>query len=120
MEQLQFYDIDKILSEIGDRKSSGFDLSSLLDSEINNLTDLKVEVDNSFHNLLDLIGEFEVVLEDDSDRSGYDTEQVFRVLYFKEHDVYVKVKGYWNSYGGDHFESMKEVKPTTKTVTVYE
>ena len=120
MEKLSFYDIDKILTEISDRKSSDFEMGMLLDLEIKNLTKLKYEVDSSFHGLLDRLGEFEIVQTDDSDRDGYDTEDIFRVLHFTDHDVYAKVKGYWSSYGGNKFESMKEVKPTQKTITVYE
>lgn len=120
MEKLSFYDIDKILNEIADRKSSDFDLDMLLDTDITSLTKLKYEVDSSFHDELDRIGEFELVQSDDSDRDGYDTQQIFRVLHFTDHDVYVKVKCYWSSYGGYKFDSMKEVKPTQKTITVYE
>jgi hypothetical protein len=120
MEKLSFYDINKIFEELNDRKSSDFEMDMLLDLEITNLTKLKYEVDSSFHLLLDTLGEFEIVQTDYSDRDGYDTEQIFRVLYFTDHDVYVKVKGYWSSFGGDNFESMKEVKPTQKTITVYE
>lgn len=120
MEKLTFYDIDKILTEIADRKSSDFDLNMLLDTNITNISSLKYEVDSSFHVLLDRIGEFQIVQMDDSDRDGYNTEDTFRVLHFAAHDVYVKVKGFWSSYGGDKFDSMKEVKPTQKTITVYE
>lgn len=120
MEKLSFYDIDKILNEIADRKSSDFELDTLLDTDIINLDQLKYQVDSSFHDQLDRIGEFQIVQMDDSDRDGYDTEQIFRVYHFIDHDVYMKVRGYWSSYGGDKFESMKEVKPTQKTITVYE
>ncbi len=120
MEKLTFYDIDKILTEIADRRSSGFELSELLDIDINNLSDLKLQVESDFHVQLDRLGDFEVVSNDESDRDGYGTEPIYRILYFKEHGIYVKVKGWWSSHGGDNFESMKEVKPTTKTVTVYE
>ena len=120
MEQLTFYDIDQILTTIADRKSSNFDLDTLLDSDITNLDKLKGEVNDSFHDQLDLLGDFQVVSTDDSDRDGYDTEQIWRVLYFKNHDVYVKVKGWWSSHGGANFESMKQVKPVTKTITIYE
>lgn len=120
MEKLAFYDIDKILTEIADRKSSGFELNDLLDSDINNRRDLKATIEDPFHDDIDRLGDFEIVGTDDSDRDGYDTEQIFRVFHFTDHNVYVKIKGFWNSYGGNQFESMKEVKPTTKTVTVYE
>lgn len=120
MEKLTFYDINKILTSIADRKSSDFDLVMLLDSDITNLDKLKVEVNGAYHDQLDLLGEFEVISVNDSDREGYDTEQLYRVLYFKNHNIYIKVKGWWNSYSGDKFESMKEVRPITKTITVYE
>ena len=119
MEQLTFYDIDQILTTIADRKSSNFDLDTLLDSDITNLDKLKGEVNDSFHDQLDLLGDFQVVSTDDSDRDGYDTEQIWRVLYFKNHDVYVKVKGWWSSHGGSEYSDMFEVRPEQVTVTQY-
>jgi len=46
------------------------------------------------------------------------------VYYFEDHDVYIKVEGYYSSYHGTDFEhwdeACSEVKPKEKVVTVYE
>lgn len=43
------------------------------------------------------------------------------VLYFVDHDVYIKVNGYYSSYDGVDFDDYgKEVRPKEKTITVYE
>lgn len=47
----------------------------------------------------------------------------YSVKYFKDHDVYLKVSGYYQSYNGTDFSGwgcVKEVTPTQKTITVYE
>ena len=47
----------------------------------------------------------------------------YSVKYFKDHDVYLKVSGYYQSYDGTDFSGwgcVKEVTPTQKTITVYE
>lgn len=46
------------------------------------------------------------------------------VKYFKDHDVYIKVTGWYSSYNGTDFESWddacSEVRPQQKTIAVYE
>jgi hypothetical protein len=46
------------------------------------------------------------------------------VKYFKDHDVYIKVTGFYSSYNGTDFDgwddSCEEVKPQTRTVVVFE
>lgn len=47
----------------------------------------------------------------------------YSVKYFKDHDVYLRVDGWYQSYSGTEFngwENVKEVKPIQKTITVYE
>lgn len=47
----------------------------------------------------------------------------YSIKYFKDHDVYIRVDGYYQSYNGAEFEgwkSCKEVKPEEKLITVYE
>ncbi len=48
----------------------------------------------------------------------------YSVKHFPEHNVYIKVEGYYQSYNGTEFhkgwDSCSEVKPVTKTITVYE
>ena len=47
-----------------------------------------------------------------------------RVYHFKDHDVYLKAVGYYQSYNGTEFyegwDSFSECKPSQKTITVYE
>lgn len=46
------------------------------------------------------------------------------VHYFPDHDVYLKVTGYYQSYSGTDFDDgwdcVTEVRPVEKTITVYE
>jgi hypothetical protein len=46
------------------------------------------------------------------------------VKYFKDHDVYIKVTGWYSSYNGTDFENWdnacSEVRPQQKTITVWE
>lgn len=48
----------------------------------------------------------------------------YSVQHFKDHDVYIRVDGYYSSYEGtdfyDGWDCCKEVKPQQKTITVYE
>ena len=47
----------------------------------------------------------------------------YSVKYFPSLDMYIRVDGYYQSYSGtsfDGWESCKQVKPTEKTITVYE
>lgn len=47
-----------------------------------------------------------------------------RVFHFKDHNVYIKVHGYYSSYNGTEFDDgwdcCSQVVPTQKTITVYE
>lgn len=49
-------------------------------------------------------------------------ETYYTVFHFVEHDVYIKADGYYSSYNGAECEwsDCIEVKPITKTITVYE
>jgi len=48
----------------------------------------------------------------------------YSVKHFVDHDVYVRVDGYYSSYNGtdfyDGWNCCSEVKPIQKTITVYE
>lgn len=54
--------------------------------------------------------------------SREDTSEFWTVIYFKDHDVYLKIYGEYDSYGqGDHeFEGVKEVFPKEIQTTIYE
>lgn len=46
------------------------------------------------------------------------------IKYFRDHDVYLKVRGFYQSYSGTDFpeewDGVFEVRPKEKTITVYE
>lgn len=48
----------------------------------------------------------------------------YSVKYFPEHDVYIKVSGFYSSYNGtdftDYDSDCHQVTPQQKTITVYE
>jgi hypothetical protein len=47
----------------------------------------------------------------------------YSIKYFKDHDIYIKVSGWYQSHHGTDFngwEDCREVKPQQKTITVYE
>lgn len=48
-------------------------------------------------------------------------DYVERVYHFKDHNVYIKITGFYSSYNGtDWGEHFREVKPKEKVVTVFE
>jgi hypothetical protein len=49
-------------------------------------------------------------------------EEWYSVIHFEDHDVYIRIDGYYSSYGGTDFDSAEfnEVRPKEKTITVYE
>lgn len=66
------------------------------------------------------IGEFDQVAQYGGEGQG---DTWWSVKYFKDHDVYLKVVGYYASHNGTDFEgweSVSIVTPKEKTVTVYE
>lgn len=50
-------------------------------------------------------------------------EEWYSVKHFIDHDIYIKVEGWYSSYEGAEFESweecVKQVIPQEKTITVY-
>lgn len=67
------------------------------------------------------IGECQEVEQHGGEEQGSDW---YSVKFFPVHQVYIKVSGYYSSYNGTDFEGWEdacaEVKPTQKTITVYE
>lgn len=57
----------------------------------------------------------------ESKASREDTSEFWNVTYFPDHDVHVKISGWYDSYGGyEHsYDEIKEVNPTQVTKTVY-
>lgn len=120
MEKLTFYDINKILERLADSRSSNFEIKDLLDSDNRNETSLDNLVDSKFADEVAQIGKFKLIQDNEADLEGYGEVPVKKVFFFEDHDIYVQFKGHWSSYSGVQFESCKEVKPITKTITVYE
>jgi hypothetical protein len=55
-----------------------------------------------------------------NEREGSDFDCIVKVVYFKDHDVYISVSGYYSSQEGSTFDGdFAEVKPEEKTITVY-
>ena len=65
------------------------------------------------------LGEIEEVEQYGGEGQG---DSWYTIKHFKEHDVYIKTEGFYSSYNGTDFYYGfgEEVKPTQKTVTVYE
>ncbi len=65
------------------------------------------------------LGEVKVVDKYGGEDQG---SEWYKVQYFVEHDVYIKTEGWYSSYNGIGFEEGygEEVRPTQKTITVYE
>ena len=65
------------------------------------------------------LGEVEEVDQYGGEGQG---ETWYSVKYFKDHDVYIRTDGYYQSYNGTDFEEGygQEVRPIEKTIIVYE
>lgn len=68
------------------------------------------------------LGEIKEVVQKGGEGEG---SEWYVVYYFSDHDVYMKIEGYYSSYNGTDFDGgwedcASEVKPQTKTITVYE
>lgn len=65
------------------------------------------------------LGEVEEVIQVGGESQG---TTWYSVKYFKDHDVYIRIDGYYTSYNGaDFYEGYgREVVPTEKTVVVFE
>lgn len=67
----------------------------------------------------DSLGHVETVhSEGDCEGGGEHSE---KVLYFAEHEIYIRITGFYSSYDGtDWYDEMSQVYPKKKTITVYE
>lgn len=54
--------------------------------------------------------------------SRQDTSEFWQVIYFKDHDIYLRIDGVYDSYGQyEHeYNSVKEVKPKEIQTVIYE
>lgn len=59
---------------------------------------------------------------DENEADSYDTEKgtLGRIFFFPEFDIFVGFFGKTNSYDGDVWDEMKEVKPKVLNTTIYE
>lgn len=111
---MTFQQIKDKLFDIADRRSSGFQLHDTLDKYFSPLA-----CKNPIQYGWDEIGPVRLV-----DQSEYDEDRestkIFTVYHFIDHDVYIKFTGWSTSYDDNTFDTIKEVRPITKTITVYE
>lgn len=69
------------------------------------------------HNVLEL-GPIKVVDKYGGEDCG---SEYYKVYYFEEHDVYIRIEGWYSSYDGANFDDYGSVvRPAQKTITVYE
>ena len=54
------------------------------------------------------------------DSYGNEDSILKRVFYFPEFDIFVEFSGTRQSYNGEEWTDMREVKPVTKTIETYE
>lgn len=92
----------------------------------------KKEFDSKYKNIYDFMDKLEykspsinckIVEEKDEityDSYGNEDSSLCRVLYFEDYDIYVMFSGTRQSYNGEEWNLMKEVKPVTKTIQTYE
>lgn len=62
-------------------------------------------------------------LQNYEDKGGRcDTSQFWNVVYFPDYDVYIKISGWYDSYGNyEHgYNKIEEVKPKQVTTTIYQ
>lgn len=116
MEKLTYNAIKNILEDLADRKSSRFDFEEFMSLPPTNPF---YSVSQGFKSRIDKIGSIKPIAYSE-DLDGSAVERIFTVYHFVDHDVYIKFMGYRSSYDGNSYEDMKEVRPVTKTVTVYE
>ncbi len=77
----------------------------------------ELETDEDVVNFLTVLG-----LNKYENKGGrYDTSEFWNVVYFPDYDIYLKISGWYDSYGNsDHsYEDIIEVKPKEITKTIY-
>ncbi len=120
-------------------KLTSKELIELLETEFSNLEDNEdVELDyNSWHDaighepknafdqlfeinpeLKETIGEIEFKIINERSMFG-DHDSSETVIYFKEHDLYLEVSGYYSSMNGCDYDEINEVFPETFTTIIY-
>lgn len=54
------------------------------------------------------------------DSYGYEDTELKEVYYFPDYDIHIEFYGVRESHNGEYWQGFQEVKPTTKTITIYE
>lgn len=73
-----------------------------------------------FYNLLkNTFGEIDFI-KSDVNYDTYEGSECYLVYYFKKHDIYIKVEGYYTSYNGFDGKSYNQTSPKEKKVIVFE
>lgn len=72
-----------------------------------------------FDSPLENVGEWDEIEQYGGEGQG---DNWYSVKHFKDHDVYIRTDGFYSSYNGTDFDYGygDEVRPTLKTITVYE
>jgi len=99
-----------------------------------NYQQFKEQFDKDYNDIYDFISKCERTaveipyngrLEADEDQFRYDSygnedTSLARIYYFKDYDIYVKFSGTRQSYNGEEWTHMREVKPTQKIIKTFE
>jgi len=123
VEQITLYNKDLIEGRL--KSHPGYGKHSLRDDSYN---ELKYEYDNtpSLNQVKELewlkyLGLGEVIEVEQVGGEG-EGSTWYSIKYFKDHNVYIKISGYYSSYEGTEFDEGygEEVKPVERTVTIFE
>lgn len=95
---------------------TGQEIVSQLIGHEDSVDDLIASLTESNH---ETFGEIEVIHEEGDCEGGGDHSE--KVFHFKDHNVFIRVTGFYSSYNGTDWENdWTEVSPKEKTITVYE
>ena len=96
------------------------EIIQILRENINRVSEFAYE-DYDKEELEKILGEFDEINQYGGEGKG---DEWYSVKYFKDHDVYIRVDGWYSSYNGVDFDAgwdcCKEVRPIERMVTFYE
>ena len=69
---------------------------------------------------LDGVSSCECIEEYDRDDYGAEAHRIYKIETITNQTIFVRVDGYYASYGGFELETVKLVEPKQKTITIYE
>jgi len=100
--------------------SYGIRIPNDFQPELNDSNDWRKSDERSHNYIMYMFGTVICVAEHGGEGKG---EDWWKVFHFIDHDVYIKVQGFYQSYSGTEFydgwDSCTEVKPQEVVVTVY-